>query len=75
MSTVVSERIERLNPRLNAFTTVLADQALGEAKLAEAEIRAARFRGPLHDIPVGIKDLYDIDGTRTTIAISLTTGL
>jgi aspartyl-tRNA(Asn)/glutamyl-tRNA(Gln) amidotransferase subunit A len=62
------ERIERLNPRLNAFITVLADQALEQAGAAEAEIKAGRWRGPLHGIPVGIKDLYDTAGIRTTAA-------
>jgi aspartyl-tRNA(Asn)/glutamyl-tRNA(Gln) amidotransferase subunit A len=62
------KRIERLNPRLNAFITVLADQAREEAKGAEAEIRAAKWRSPLHGIPVGIKDFYDTNGIRTTAA-------
>jgi aspartyl-tRNA(Asn)/glutamyl-tRNA(Gln) amidotransferase subunit A len=59
-------RIERLNPRLNAFITVTADEALDQAREAEREIRAGRYRGPLHGIPVAIKDLYDTAGVRTT---------
>jgi aspartyl-tRNA(Asn)/glutamyl-tRNA(Gln) amidotransferase subunit A len=62
------KRIEQLNPRLNAFITVLADQALEQAKVAEAEIKAAKWRGPLHGIPVGIKDFYDTAGIKTTAA-------
>jgi aspartyl-tRNA(Asn)/glutamyl-tRNA(Gln) amidotransferase subunit A len=61
-------RIEQLNPKLNAFITVLADQALAQARVAEAEIKAAKWRGPLHGIPVGIKDFYDTSGIRTTAA-------
>jgi aspartyl-tRNA(Asn)/glutamyl-tRNA(Gln) amidotransferase subunit A len=59
-------RIERLNPEINAFITVLADQALEQAAIAEAEISAGKWRGPLHGIPVGIKDFYDTAGIKTT---------
>jgi aspartyl-tRNA(Asn)/glutamyl-tRNA(Gln) amidotransferase subunit A len=62
------ERTEKLNPRLNAFITVLADEALEQARAAEAEIKAGNWRGPLHGIPVGIKDMYDTAGIRTTAA-------
>jgi aspartyl-tRNA(Asn)/glutamyl-tRNA(Gln) amidotransferase subunit A len=61
-------RIERLNPKLNAFITVTADEALDQAREAEREIRAGRYRGPLHGIPVALKDLYDTAGVRTTCA-------
>jgi len=59
-------RIERLNPVLNAFITVTADQALGEARAAESEIVRGRRRGLLHGIPVALKDLFDTAGVRTT---------
>src|ERR1700730_12237745 len=62
------KRIEQLNPKLNAFITVLADQAREQARVAEAEIKAAKWRGPLHGIPVGIKDFYDTAGIKTTAA-------
>src|SRR5215469_7765435 len=62
------KRIKELNPKLNAFITVLADQALQQAGVAEAEIKAGKWRGPLHGVPVGIKDFYDTAGTRTTAA-------
>jgi aspartyl-tRNA(Asn)/glutamyl-tRNA(Gln) amidotransferase subunit A len=61
-------RIQRLNPILNAFITVTADQAMADAQLAEAEIMKGRWRGPLHGIPVGLKDLFDTVGVRTTAA-------
>lgn len=61
-------RIERLNPKLNAFITVLSEQALEQAKVAEAEMKAAKWRGALHGIPVGIKDFYDTTGIKTTAA-------
>jgi aspartyl-tRNA(Asn)/glutamyl-tRNA(Gln) amidotransferase subunit A len=60
------DRIERMNPVLNAFITVTADLALEQAEQADAEIRAAKWRGPLHGIPIALKDLIDIAGVRTT---------
>lgn len=62
------ERIEELNPKINAFITVLADAAHAQARIAETEIKAGMWRGPLHGIPVGIKDFYDTAGVRTTAA-------
>jgi aspartyl-tRNA(Asn)/glutamyl-tRNA(Gln) amidotransferase subunit A len=53
-------------PAVNAFITVLRERALDEAARAQAEIRAGRYRGPLHGIPIAIKDLIDVAGTRTT---------
>ncbi len=61
-------RIEQLNPTLNAFITVTAETALEQARQAEAEIMAGRWRGPLHGIPIGLKDLLDTAGVRTTAA-------
>src|SRR3984893_7377870 len=62
------KRIEQLNPKLNAFITVLAAQTLEQASFAEGEIRSAKWRGPLHGIPLGIKDFYDTAGIKTTAA-------
>jgi len=59
-------RIERAEPRLNAFITLTADAALAEAKRAEADILAGRLRGPLHGIPYGLKDIFDAEGLPTT---------
>ena len=53
-------------PELNAFITVMADAAHGEAERAAGEIAAGRVRGPLHGIPVSVKDLVDVAGTPTT---------
>ena len=60
------KRMELLEPTLNSFITVLADQALAAAREAEKEILAGRYRGPLHGIPLGLKDLYYTQGIRTT---------
>ena len=59
-------RIEKLNPALNAFITVMSDSALEEARKAEAEIARGEWRGPLHGIPIALKDLIDVNGARTT---------
>jgi aspartyl-tRNA(Asn)/glutamyl-tRNA(Gln) amidotransferase subunit A len=61
-------RIEELNHKINAFITVLPDQARELAERAESEIKAGKWRGPLHGIPVGIKDFYDTAGVKTTAA-------
>ncbi|HKI25973.1 MAG TPA: amidase [Candidatus Sulfotelmatobacter sp.] len=65
------ERIDRLNPALNAFITVMAESALADARKAEAEILRGEWRGPLHGIPVALKDLIDTAGVRTTAASAL----
>jgi aspartyl-tRNA(Asn)/glutamyl-tRNA(Gln) amidotransferase subunit A len=59
-------RIEQLNPKLNAFITVTGAQALAQARVLEAELAAGRRRGPLHGIPIALKDLIDTAGVRTT---------
>lgn len=59
-------RIGEVDPRLNAFQLVLAEQALAEARTAEQEIAAGEYRGPLHGIPVAVKDLLAMAGTPTT---------
>lgn len=59
-------RIDALNDRLNAFTTVAAERALAEARVLTEEIARGHCRGPLHGIPIGVKDLTDTAGIRTT---------
>lgn len=60
------KRIEELNPRLSAYLTLTVNSALEEAKRAEVEIAAGRWRGPLHGIPYGAKDIFETAGVRTT---------
>ena len=64
-------RIDKLNPKLNAFITTLADNALADARQAELQIQRGDYRGPLHGIPIGLKDILDTAGTRTTAASAL----
>jgi Asp-tRNA(Asn)/Glu-tRNA(Gln) amidotransferase A subunit family amidase len=59
-------RIEALEPQLNAFITVTADLARSQARHAEAEIMSARYRGPMHGIPVALKDIYNTKGILTS---------
>jgi len=61
-------RIEALNPRVNAYITILADQALAQARALEAELAAGRNRGPLHGIPIALKDNIDTAGILTSAA-------
>ncbi len=60
------ERIQRLQPALNAFLTVTADLARKQARQAEKEILRGKYRGPLHGIPLSLKDLFYTAGIRTT---------
>ena len=62
----VLARIERLNPRVNAFCTVAAEQARAAAREAEARLMAGEPPGKLHGVPVSIKDLVFTRGIRTT---------
>ena len=59
-------RIKALQPQLNAFITLTETAALEAARSAEAEIQFGHWRGPLHGIPVAVKDFYDTAGVSTT---------
>jgi len=71
LTTSCLDRIERLNPSINAFITVMNESALAQAREAEDEIQAGRWRGPLHGIPIGLKDLIDTAGVKTTCGSAL----
>ena len=59
-------RIDRLNDRVHAYITVCRESALAEARTAEKEIASGRYRGPLHGVPIGLKDQFYTKGVRTT---------
>src|SRR5712671_274 len=64
----VLDRISQTNPKLRAYITVLEDSALGQASQADKEIKAGRWRGPLHGVPIAVKDLCWTKGVPTTCA-------
>jgi aspartyl-tRNA(Asn)/glutamyl-tRNA(Gln) amidotransferase subunit A len=65
------QRIEQLDPVLNAFITVTAESALADARVAEDEILRGEWRGPLHGVPIALKDLIETAGVLTTAASGL----
>ena len=65
------DRIGKRNSSLNAFITVMTESALAEARVAEDEIVHGKWHGPLHGIPIAIKDIIDTAGTRTTAGSGL----
>jgi aspartyl-tRNA(Asn)/glutamyl-tRNA(Gln) amidotransferase subunit A len=67
-------RIDERNPAVNAFITVLTDQAIAAAVEADREIAQGRHRGPLHGVPVSLKDLIDVEGLPTTAASRVRAG-
>lgn len=66
--TTLLDRIAVYNPKVNCYITVMGREALAQADLLDTEARAGKFRGPLHGIPIGLKDNIDTAGTRTTAA-------
>ncbi len=68
LTTACLDRIAKIDPRLHSFITVTGDQALADARRAENEIKHGRWLGPLHGIPIGVKDNIDTAGIRTTAA-------
>jgi aspartyl-tRNA(Asn)/glutamyl-tRNA(Gln) amidotransferase subunit A len=66
LTSAAIKRIDRLNGPLKAFITVTADMALNQARRADAELMAGRHRGPLHGLPVALKDLFLTRGVLTT---------
>ncbi|MCH9736490.1 MAG: amidase, partial [Actinomycetia bacterium] len=65
------DRISRLNPMLNAYTTVLAESALAEAKQATEEIARGEHRSPLHGVPIAVKDLCFTKDVATTAGMGI----
>ncbi len=66
LTEAVLGRMDRLNERMRAFITITADSAMDAARAAERRIKAGRDLGPLHGVPMSVKDLYDTRGIRTT---------
>ena len=66
LTTIYLDRLERFDPKLRCVITLTRELALAQAKKADAEIAAGKYRGPLHGIPCGVKDLLDTAGIPTT---------
>ena len=66
LTRIYLQRLQRLNPTLRCAVTIMESQALAEAARADTEIAAGRYRGPLHGIPYGVKDLFATKGVPTT---------
>ncbi|MGZ5202327.1 MAG: amidase, partial [Telluria sp.] len=66
LTRIYLERIKRYDGKLRAVITLTEDHALAQARAADREIAAGKYRGPLHGIPYGVKDLMDTAGIRTT---------
>jgi hypothetical protein len=66
LTTIYLERLKRLNPTLLCAVTIMEPQALAEAARADSEIAAGKYRGPLHGLPYGVKDLFNTKGVPTT---------
>jgi aspartyl-tRNA(Asn)/glutamyl-tRNA(Gln) amidotransferase subunit A len=66
LTTACLARIDRANPALNAFITITSESAQEQARTAESEVMRGKWRGPLHGVPIALKDLFDTAGVRTT---------
>ena len=67
----ILDRIDKLDPKLKAFATITREQALGEAKARDAETAAGKSRGPLHGVPIAVKDLCNIAGVPTAAGMAI----
>ena len=71
LTTQAFARIAELNPKLNAFQTLMEESARARAKQADQELASGHYRGPLHGIPVAVKDVFETKGVRTTCGSKL----
>ncbi len=71
LTNIYSSRIVRFDPKLHCVITLIGDSAIRQARQADSEIAAGRYRGPLHGIPWGAKDLLDTAGIATTYGAEL----
>jgi aspartyl-tRNA(Asn)/glutamyl-tRNA(Gln) amidotransferase subunit A len=66
LTTACLARMDRANPALNAFITITAESAMEQSRVAESEVMQGKWRGPLHGVPIALKDLFDTAGVKTT---------
>ncbi len=74
LTQICLQRIEAINPQVNAFITLTAESALAEARVATEEMARGNYRGVLHGVPLAIKDLFDVRGAATTAGSPLLIG-
>ncbi|HUC97048.1 MAG TPA: amidase family protein, partial [Candidatus Polarisedimenticolaceae bacterium] len=74
LTQAVLERIDAVDGKLHAYINLMPDKAMQEARQAEAEIRKGKWRGPMHGIPVAVKDQLDVEGAQARIR-QFTTGV
>ncbi len=69
------DRIERFDDELGAFVDVLGERSEREAKESDAETESGRTRGPLHGVPIGVKQLFDVEGADNSYGSDVRAGL
>ncbi len=74
VTTAMLQRIEELDGQLKSYPTVIAEQAMAAAQGAEREINAGTYRGPLHGVPIAVKDLCFTKGVRTMGGVEVLAG-
>ena len=74
VTSAMLERIEELDGQLKSYVTVIAEQAMAAAQVAEREINAGTYRGPLHGVPIAVKDLCFTKGVRTMGGVEVLAG-
>src|SRR5258708_22039215 len=66
LSEMMLDRIDKIDPKMLSYVTVLKDDALKSAEVAQKEIASGKYKSPLHGVPIAIKDIYDTEGVKTT---------
>src|SRR5260370_19178543 len=66
LTEMMLDRLEKIDPKLLSYVTVLKDDALKSAEVAQKEIANGKYKSPLHGVPIAIKDIYDTEGVSST---------
>ena len=71
LTQAILDRISKIDPTLKSYATLMPERALADAAVLDAETRAGRSRGPLHGVPIAVKDLYDVAGVPTGAGMTI----